>query len=86
MTDLKGYALDITPNNDLYMIASIKDDEILMYEALKKDIKSKKSIEKTNLKMNTKNDIPSFFCSLRHTTVWFMSLLEDEMWYYIDTI
>lgn len=61
MTDLKGYALDITPNNDLYMIASIKDDEILMYEALKKDIKSKKSIEKTNLKMNTKNDIPSFF-------------------------
>ncbi|WP_186306582.1 Fic/DOC family protein [Siminovitchia fortis] len=50
LADLKGYALDITPNNDLYMIASIKDDEILMYEALKKDIKSKKSIEKNKFK------------------------------------
>ncbi|WP_051987012.1 hypothetical protein [Bacillus andreraoultii] len=42
LADLKGFLLDITPSNDLYMIASIKDDEIVMYEALKKDIKSKK--------------------------------------------
>lgn len=36
LADLKGFLLDITPSNDLYMIASIKDDEIVMYEALKK--------------------------------------------------